>query len=233
MDDPFRVELVAFETKPKKSRESILIKLLHKPENVADEIFDRVGIRFITHSALDALLVVKYLKDQMVVMPANIKPSRSKNSLVDIEKLKSALNDVLGQVLENNKSEEELRETLLAATHFPSIQTDNPHSSPFFRSIQFTCRQLIKLTNPTYEQLKEVKSLGKEDSTPPTLKRAIANVDLSYLQREIRFFYPFEVQIIDQLAQRENEKGLSAHSDYKKSQVQTALLRVMGNLGRT
>src|SRR3954454_4063 len=79
-DDPLRIDLVAFETKPKKSRDSIILKLLHKPENVAEDIFDRVGIRFTTHTRLGALRVVKSLKDKMIVMPPNIKPSRSRNT---------------------------------------------------------------------------------------------------------------------------------------------------------
>ena len=54
-DDPERIDLAAFETKPKKSRDSILLKLLHKPENVAEDIFDQVGIRFVTPTLLDSL----------------------------------------------------------------------------------------------------------------------------------------------------------------------------------
>ena len=49
------VPLVDFETKSKKTRESVIIKLLHKAENVAEELFDRVGVRFITHSRFDTL----------------------------------------------------------------------------------------------------------------------------------------------------------------------------------
>ena len=51
-----------------------------------------------------------------------------------------------------------------------------------------------------------------------------------FIKREIRFFYPFEVQIVDQISHEENEQGLSAHKEYKKAQVQSALRRVMGNL---
>ena len=42
------VPLIDFETKSKKTRDSVIIKLLHKAENVAEELFDRVGIRFVT-----------------------------------------------------------------------------------------------------------------------------------------------------------------------------------------
>ena len=50
------------------------------------------------------------------------------------------------------------------------------------------------------------------------------------IAREIRFFYPFEVQLMDRQSYDENERGRSAHSEYKKSQIQTAMRRVMGNL---
>ena len=35
---------------------------------------------------------------------------------------------------------------------------------------------------------------------------------------------------MDLHSSEENEKGRSAHSEYKKAQIQTALKRVMGNL---
>ena len=54
-------------------------------------------------------------------------------------------------------------------------------------------------------------------------------MDPKYLQREVRFFYPFEVQIMDKVSAEENEKGRSAHSEYRKAQIQTALRRVMGS----
>ena len=53
---------------------------------------------------------------------------------------------------------------------------------------------------------------------------------LQHIQRETRFFFPFEVQIVDIQSAEENEKGQSAHEGYKRAQVQTALRRVMGNL---
>jgi uncharacterized protein (TIGR04562 family) len=90
-DDPLRIHLIAFETKPKKSRDSIIMKLLHKPENVADDIFDRVGIRFVTTTQLDTLRVIKYLNDKMVIIPSNIKPSRSRNTLFDLDEFRNQL----------------------------------------------------------------------------------------------------------------------------------------------
>ncbi|MFZ9594894.1 MAG: TIGR04552 family protein [Bdellovibrionia bacterium] len=227
--DPLRVDLVAFETKPKKSRESITLKLLHKPENVAEDIFDRVGVRFITHTRLDALRVIKYLKEKMIIMAPNIKPSRSRNTLVPIDAFKSELETLLPELETGALSEKKFIEKL-ERIPFSSANADNPHSSEHYKAIQFTCRQLIKLSNPLYADLRDLKALVKNRSVDDDILKTIEKIDLKYTQREIRFFYPFEVQVMDQKSAEENEKGRSAHSEYKRSQVLTAMKRVMGAL---
>jgi uncharacterized protein (TIGR04562 family) len=229
-DDPDRVDLNAFETKPKKSRESILLKLMHKPENVAEDIFDRVGIRFVTRSRLGALRVIKFLKDRMILMPPNVKPSRSRNTLIDIDAFRQRLDELLAQVSRGELDEGDLVRELEGAAANGSGSSENPHTSEHYRAIQFTSRQLIKLRNPLYDDLKELRSLAKTRKLDGDVARIIDRVDLKYLQREVRFFYPYEVQVVDQKSFEENEKGRSAHSEYKRAQVQTALKRVMGAL---
>ncbi len=235
--DLLRVRLVAFETKPKKARESILLKLLHKSENVAEDIFDRIGLRFVTHTRLDCLRVIKYLKESRIIMPANVKPSRSRNTLLDTEVFRREMKEVLREVDHGNiRSEEEILQRLEKATLETQTEQINKHSSEHYRAIQFTCRQLIKLTNPLYQDLKElkgwVKAQANSDSHPEvsTVVKLIDRMDLKHLQKEVRFFYPFEVQVVDQASFEENERGRSAHSEYKRAQLQTALKRVMGPL---
>lgn len=226
-----RVDLAAFETKPKKSRESIILKLLHKPENVAEDIFDRVGIRFVTHSRVGSLQVIKYLKDHNIVIPPNIKPSRSRNTLIDLDGMRRELSDLLARAERGELDESALQTALEKASspQDPEANEANPHSSEFYRAIQFTGRQLIKLKNPLFQDLREIRTLSKTLPQDEPLGRAIDRIDLKFVQKEIRFFYPFEVQVMDQRSFEENEKGRSAHSEYKKSQIQTAMKRVMGN----
>jgi uncharacterized protein (TIGR04562 family) len=228
-EDPARVDLVAFETKPKKSRDSTLLKLLHKPENVAEDIFDRVGLRFVTQTRLDTLRVVKYLKEKMIIMPPNIKPSRSRNTLLSLESFRAKLSDSLGRIGRDLTDEPTLVLELEAAMG-QAAGGDNPHSSDFYRAIQFTARQLIKLQNPAYAELKEIKTKARGAGLPEDLSKLIDRVDLKNIQREVRFFYPYEVQLMDEASFEENEKGRSAHSEYKKAQIQTAMKRVMGAL---
>lgn len=234
--DPLRVNLVAFETKPRKSRDSLVLKLLHKAENVSDDVFDQVGLRLVTHTRLEALRAVKYLKDSMLVMPANIKPSRSRNSLVDIESFRQEMEGILAEADQGKLSEARVVEQLEKAIRPPSKVSGaniNPHTSESYQAIQFTCRQLIKIVNPLYEQISQLKLESKKqnpDDSP--LNELVDRIDLRYVQKEVRFFYPYEVQIMDAVAQEENERGKGAHSEYKKAQVKTAMHRVLGSLLR-
>lgn len=224
-DDPARVNLVAFETKPKKPRDSILLKLLHKPENVAEELFDRVGLRFITGSPLEALRVVKFLKDEMVIMPANIKPSRSRNTLVDLEAVTQEIQVLRQEQIENDDIWQSRINSRIEKSN--SVTGENPHTSEHYRSIQFTCRQLIQFSNPLYGDLREIKQLSKSGDLPDSITKIADRMDLKFLQKEVRFFYPYEIQVVDRVNHDQNEKGRSAHSEYKKAQVLTAMKRVM------
>ncbi len=238
-----QIPLVAFETKPKKHRDSIILKLLHKPENVAEDIFDRVGIRFVTPTPLDSLRVIKYLQEKMVLIPPHIKPSRSRNTLIDLDHLRQQIagyfhdsssvgdHDEQGRVMPQSPALLHLESRFLQQLRPQTPQTppgnENRHSSQSYRAIQFTCRQLIKLENSLYSDLRELKSQAKESAVPSALSKTIDRIDLRYVQREIRFFYPFEIQLVDSQSAEANEKGESAHSSYKKAQIQTALNRIM------
>jgi uncharacterized protein (TIGR04562 family) len=234
--DADRVDLVLFDSKPKKSRDSVILKLLHKPENVAEELFDRVGIRFVTRNRLDALRVVKYLKDSYVIMPANIKPSRSRNTLLDTTAFKVEVAQLLEKVdigkLVPGDLYSQLKDYCEKAGPPNEGDKENPHSSRHYRAIQFTGRQLVRISNPLYDDLKAIKSAMKGKAVPEEIGRIVEGLDLKNLQKEIRFFYPFEVQVLDEASHTENLAGRSSHSNYKKSQVQAAMKRVLGDLMR-
>ena len=100
------IPIVEFETKAKKTRESIIIKLLHKQENVAEELFDRIGIRVVTEKKVDTLRVIRFMQKNYIIMANNIKPSRSQNSLFDLEEFKKGYNSVVKEALKTNMPEE-------------------------------------------------------------------------------------------------------------------------------
>ena len=56
--DEDRIKIYDIEVKNQKERNSIMTKLLHKSENVAADIFDKIGLRIITYDKFDVLQVI-------------------------------------------------------------------------------------------------------------------------------------------------------------------------------
>lgn len=226
--DPEKIPLQDFETKSKKSRDSIIIKLLHKAENVAEELFDRIGVRFITANKLDCLRVVKFLYHMNVIVIHNIKPSRSRNTLIDINDFKRDHHSVLRMALRNELSEDRFQQALIRemkAPHFDK-EDDNQHSFDKYSAIQFTGRHLIRYRNPFLDEFRDLRKMAKERKDGDPLTEKILSLDPSLISRDVRFFYPFEVQIVDEESHSNNMEGEASHQDYKKSQLKSAMNRI-------
>lgn len=225
------VPLVDFETKSKKTRESVIIKLLHKAENVAEELFDRIGVRFVTNSRFDTLRVIRFLLEQNIVIPHNNKPSRAINTMIDLPRFKDAHQRVIKMALRNNLSEDRFvaaMERAIQECHLQGESNDrNKFTSKSYQSIQFTCRQLIEYKNPFLQEFNDLRRIAKplaaEDNE---LARRVLSMDISLVARDIRFFYPYEIQIVDAEAFRENSQGDASHQEYKRQQVQSAMKRL-------
>jgi uncharacterized protein (TIGR04562 family) len=228
-DSGFVVPLVDFQTKAKKTRDSIIIKLLHKQENVAEELFDRIGVRFVTKSKLDSLRVLKFLVTNYVVMINNIKPSRSQNTLVDLGLMKKRTHTLLKKTLREGWGEEkylaELSQLVDSCAPGGATTDRNAHTSQEYRAIHFTGRQLIKYRNPFMSQFNEVRKSALKDKEQPLAKELLA-LDTSPISRDVRFFYPFEVQITDEHSHQQNTQGEASHQEYKRSQVKSAMKRI-------
>ena len=193
-----RIPLANFEAKSSKPVRSVMMKLLHKAENVATDIFDRIGVRFITRERFDALLVVKYLRQHNVVMFANVKPSRSRNTLIDLEWLETELEAI------NDTTDPNALATLrkkVAASEYPGPPhpSYNLYSGAEYHSVQFTCRQLIR------------------------------SID-THTGEAVRFFFPFEIQILDEESFAKSRSGYASHELYKARQRDAVRKRVLGHL---
>lgn len=233
-DDPAKIPLVSFETKAKKTRDSIIIKLLHKVENVAEELFDRIGVRFITHSRFDTLRVVRHLIAHNIVIPHNIKPSRSVNTMVDLVKFKRRYVGAMKKALRQDLSEDDFLKMVEAdirdcAIH-PAGTDRNIHTKGGYQSLQFTCRQLVKYKNPFMSEFTQLRKAAKKVQDENDLAQKILSMDLSLIARDIRFFYPYEVQIVDMEAHKINTEGEASHAEYKKAQTLSAMRRVFSHL---
>lgn len=229
------VALEDFETKSKKTRESVIIKLLHKAENVAEELFDRVGVRFITHSRFDTLRLIRFLLEKNIVIPHNNKPSRAVNTMIDMVKFKESHQTLLKMAIRNNLSEERFISAMERAAVEAQIQHGeserNKHTSKAYQSIQFTCRQLIEYKNPFLQEFNDLRRIAKASNPEENeLARRVLNMDISLVARDIRFFYPYEIQVVDQEAFKANSQGEASHEEYKRLQVKSAMRRIFKSI---
>ena len=75
-----------------------------------------------------------------------------------------------------------------------------------------------------------MKNLVKSQEDTSELAKRVLSLDISHIEKEIRFFFPYEVQIVDIEAHKENSKGDASHQEYKKSQIQWVIKRVFKKL---
>jgi uncharacterized protein (TIGR04562 family) len=196
------LQLYAFEAKHHKPRESILLKLLCKKENVAENVWDLVGVRLVTFHPAQAILAVDILREQKVILFPNVIPSRSRNTLVDFSHFRQLYEDQLKayQLGECDlQSVQKLFETSEFTVPDETHASQNPLSSPEYRSLHITCRQLLRL--------KTGRGLS-----------------------ETRFAFPYEIQILDKASYFDSKVGHGAHASYKLRQLFAARRRVLGSL---
>ncbi|MEW6982288.1 TIGR04552 family protein [Colwelliaceae bacterium 6471] len=183
------IKLVDVEFRAAKSRRSVAMKLMHKAENVSADIFDWIGIRFITEYRADVLDLLAYLREKHVITYANLKPSRSRNTLINLE--------WITQCLDRNMSIKDIKSKMesLDYPQLDDVSTHNGFSEVSYHSVQITCRQRIKIEQPD----------GKN----------------------LRFYFPFEIQMLDQHSYLKSREGLASHDEYKKRQKNAVRARIL------
>ncbi|MCC6277066.1 MAG: TIGR04552 family protein [Oligoflexia bacterium] len=195
-----QISLNKFEVKAFKEKHSMVIKTLSKPETVAIDIFDKMGVRFVTHSIFDAFRVIRYLRLTNVICFANVVPNQSKNTLFPTNLFLEIIDELVAKKkpFEVEEIDKRLQQRFQTESHRAEYkEKHNPFSDANYRVIKFICRQLIKV--PT--------SSG-----------------------QIRFFYPYEVQIMDYDTYTKNLAGTAAHGEYKLRQRKAARDRVLGEI---
>jgi uncharacterized protein (TIGR04562 family) len=192
-----KIPLVRFEKKEGKNRNSVLMKVLQRRENVAQEVYDHLGVRFVTRTRAEAVFVVRYLVDHHLISIANVIGARCRNTLLSLDQFRSLFGDENIQDLDDLKNVETKLE-------FPTtaFSPDNPFSSSDYHALQFTCRPLIRI---------------------PVIRKG-------GVRAEISFFFPLEVQILDQKSYAKSQMGDAKHSDYKRKQLEAVRKRVLGEV---
>ncbi len=195
-----QIPLMKFEVKAFKEMHSMVIKTLSKPESVAMDIFDKMGVRFITATVFDAFRVIRFLRRENLVSFANVVPHQSKNTLFPTNIFMEVI-EKLGAEKKNLDSDE-IDKIMLEALNQDSKRAEykekyNPFSDIHYKAIKFISRSLVKVKT----------SNGV-----------------------IRFFYPYEIQIMDYQTYVQNLSGTSAHGEYKLRQRKAAHDRVLGEI---
>lgn len=196
------IALQDFSIKPFKQTKSGVIKLLAKDNKLAMTLLDRVGIRFITNSIHDIFRVIQYLVDHHLISYPQTIMGQSKNLICPIDVFLEAQEAYVG--IKGNHEEN--------FENFSSIlhqKLDNWGVNG---------NQLETPNEFTSEKFKFVKFVS----------RRFLKIDRGLDKEPLKFFYPFEVQIIDKETFEENEKTSASHHAYKERQRRAARRRVLG-----
>lgn len=238
-NEEIKVALARVEWKDTKSRNSIILKLLHKRDNVADTLYDYLGVRIVTKRLCDVMLVVKCLRKFHMVVYPNAYPSRARNTLVDLKRFRAQIETLREMLMAGSILPEEFDRMVsrLTASAPESLAPSNPHSAQSYRAIQLTGRQLIRVPNSEFAWLEKLRRvLGTQRLSPETAKvltemdELVAGWHSVRDSMEVAAFFPFEVQILDAESYKLAASGEANHSRYKLSQVRAARKRVLSEV---
>lgn len=222
----YQVPLLAVKRKESKNRVSMLLKLLHKPENVAETIYDQIGIRFVAEDLLGVLLVLRFLLDHHVMMANHLKPSRTRNLMVEMTELENWMSGLPQNFSPEGLSAEERRAISERLTRKEGRGEANPFSSTNYSAVQLTARTLIRIPNPAISVLERVKKRFV-DTGRPELGDLMHIPELIQEQDEFTFFFAHEVQVMERSGFESIVSGPASHTDYKLRQREAARKRVL------
>jgi uncharacterized protein (TIGR04562 family) len=192
------IKLYKFEQKPVKDFRSSVVKLLAKRKLIALNLYDNLGVRFVTWNVFDSFRVARFLMKNSLVSSLQGINDQAVNSIYPINLFLEVMDNLRTKLDDPDAAEIEalLEKKLLENPERAEYVTkDNNFSGESFKFIKFVCRKLIRV------------NLNGEDH---------------------RFFYPFEVQILTKDAYLESIQGDQAHQAYKERQKHAARARLFG-----
>ena len=183
---------------------------------------------------------VKILGEQFLISFPNANPKRARNSLIDLEDFREKIT-MLKQKLDHGELEAEDFVEEVAKIKAPSKETRkrvNPHSSNNYKSIQMTCRQLVKYDDPAMLWLTKLSNFLDQSSDEIIEKTVLRQTEGFVktwfesigLKQKLKVFFPFEVQVFDRETLQNIEMSEANHILYKKAQVRTARKRVLSDV---
>ena len=224
------IKLLFFKKKERKDRSREMVKLLHKADSVVEEIYDRVGIRLVTETKIEALKAVVLLIEKNIVSMPHIRPARSRNRLIDIKRLRFEIDRIESHSKKHSYTQPYVKKMInrlesRIGARSVGRSLFNPHTSEHYRAIQFTCRELVRVPNPLHQVYQALQAqLEAIPAGAQLLNELLPVAPASY---EFGFF-PYEVQVMDVKAYADSVFGKSNHDDYRKKQLESARRRVFG-----
>lgn len=196
------IVLKKYEEKPFKTTHSSVTKLLAKPELVAFSLMDKMGVRLVTKRLIDVFRVLRYLVKHNIINYAHNIPDQSINTIYPLNLLFEVMETLN---LDREYSMQEIDDILLEKLEKEKDRAVykerlNNFTSREYRFIKFITRRLVKINLKT-------------NSENP---------------RQLTFFYPYEVQIVDYDSYTQNLQGPASHEKYKERQIRRARTRVFG-----
>jgi uncharacterized protein (TIGR04562 family) len=192
------IALLGFESKPFKTSTSTVIKLLAKPNALAMSVFDKLGVRFITKSMFDTFRVIRFLVEENLISFPHIMPDQSTNNLFPVDLFIKASSELRPQADKFQDSEVD--------AFFNRFMNEHKGEGEFFK--------------------KENVFSGEDYKFIKFISRKLIRIQVAGQKEAFSFFYPFEVQIVDQESHARISSGPSEHQAYKERQRQAARLRL-------
>ncbi len=191
------IKLYKFEQKPVKDFRSSILKLLAKRKLFALNLYDNIGVRFVTWTTFDAFRVLRFLMAHSLIHPFHTITDQSVNTVYPANLLMEVMDNLRtkGETLEPSEVDAILEKKLSDNFHRAEyLLKENNFSGEGYKFIKFVCRKLIRVNVNGFEH---------------------------------RFFYPFEVQVLTRDAYLQSIQGEQAHHEYKKRQRTAARRRLL------
>lgn len=226
-----RVSLVQVDWKEAKTRASILLKLLHKPDSMVDEVFDLLGVRFVVSKESEIPQLFKLLIQNDVIIPHQVLGFRTRNALLNLTRGKRTLEFLMDLLSMDTVTPNEFREMSERvdwsfAPGESGKRSTNSFTSTYYRSLQLTVRHLVRSPNPAYlvvdslsRQVRRFRGIDGEDDS-------VANL----VPQELAHYFPLEIQIMDVDSYDLSRFGPASHELYKGNQLKTVRDRVLGSI---
>lgn len=196
-DEKQKVDLLAFEVKPFKTSTSAVIKLLAKPDAVAMRIYDKVGVRFVTKGLFDSFQVIRFIVEQNLMSFPHIMPDQSSNNLYPVDIFLKVCQKAIGHQKQIQRD--------LTPIELEKMFEDEVGGAEILRKHNDQSSKNFKFIKFITRRLVHIRPDGKD---------------------QFSFFYPYEIQIMDQKAHEDSQMGPTVHDAYKERQKEAARQRL-------